>query len=86
MNIAIEAWMDELTKKLLDAFGSRLVLVGIQGSRARGEAKETSDIDAVVLIEGLNSVDVQCYREIVAALPHAELACGFIGSPAVLAS
>lgn len=86
MEIDIEARIDELAKRLLDAFGDRLILVGIQGSRARGEAKETSDIDAVVLIEGLATRDVECYRAIVATLPHAELACGFIGSPAVLSS
>lgn len=82
----IDIWMDELAKKLIDSFGNRLMLVGIQGSRGRGEAKESSDIDAVVVIDGLTNEDIELYRKIISTMPHSDLACGFIGSPEVLAN
>ncbi len=83
--LGIETWMEDLTRSLDQAFGSRLILVGLQGSRARGEAREGSDIDAVVVVDALSADDLACYQGVIASLPHAELACGFIGSPEVLA-
>lgn len=80
------SWINQLTVKLQDAFGERLHFVGIQGSRARGEAQPDSDIDSVVLIENLTANDIITYRKIVATMPHHEIACGFIGSPDVLAA
>ena len=52
--IDIESWMAELVERMCYTFGERLALVGIQGSRARGEARADSDIDAVVAVEGLS--------------------------------
>ncbi|WP_251198087.1 nucleotidyltransferase domain-containing protein [Anaerotardibacter muris] len=86
VEIDVNSWMRELRAKLVDAFGNRLVLVGIQGSRARGEERETSDIDSVVVIEELTAKDIEVFRGVVGTMPHAELACGFIGSPEVLAA
>lgn len=82
----IDAWMNDLIDQLKTEFKERLVLVGLQGSRARGEQREDSDIDVVVVIEDLNANDLASYRSIVQRMPHAELACGFIGSPDVLAA
>lgn len=62
------------------------MLVGLQGSRARGEQREDSDIDVVVIIEDLNADDLALYRNVIQEVPHAELACGFVGSPDVLAA
>lgn len=84
-DFSIDTWIDELAEKLTLAFGNRLVLVGIQGSRARGEANESSDIDAVVVIEDLTSKDIALYRKIVSEMPCSDLACGFISSPDTLA-
>lgn len=78
------AWAEDATAKLSQKFGKRLSFVGLQGSRARGEETESSDIDLVVLVEGLNSEDLAVYKELVHSMPHSELACGFIGSPDVL--
>ena len=78
--------MDEISTKLKDAFGDRLKLVGIQGSRARGEARPDSDIDAVVVIDGLSPKDLKRYESIVDSMPASELTCGFIGSADVLAA
>lgn len=78
------AWVEDAAEKLKQKFGDRLTFVGLQGSRARGEETLSSDIDLVVLVDGLSSEDLTTYREIIQSMPHAELACGFIGSPDVL--
>ena len=67
-------------------FGERVVFIGLQGSRARGEAHDNSDIDAVVLLDAMKAEDLVRYRSLVESMPHSELACGFIGSADVLAS
>lgn len=82
----IDVWMNDLIDQLKTEFKERLVLVGLQGSRARGEQREDSDIDIVVVIEDLNADDLASYRSVIQKMPHAELACGFIGSPDVLAA
>lgn len=82
----IDVWMNDLIGQLKIEFKERLVLVGLQGSRARGEQREDSDIDAVVIVEDLDADDLALYRSIVQRMPHAELACGFIGSPDALAA
>ena len=82
----INAWMNDLIDQLKTEFKERLVLVGLQGSRARGEQREDSDIDIVVVIEDLNAHDRASYRSAVQRMPHAELACGFVGAPDALAA
>lgn len=82
----IDTWMNDLIDQLKTEFKERLVLVGLQGSRARDEQREDSDIDIVVVIEDLNADDLASYRSVIQKMPHAELACGFIGSPDVLAA
>ena len=84
--IDIESWTDGLVGKALDVFGPRLKLVGIQGSRARGEARPDSDIDVVLVVEGLDDDDLAAYRALLATMPHGDLACGFTGSPELLAA
>ncbi len=85
-DIIVDAWMQELESKLTEAFGSRLALVGLQGSRSRNEARPDSDIDSVVLIDSLSTTDLETCRSIIAGMPHADLACGFIGSPETVAA
>lgn len=80
------AWARQVADELENEFGERLVFVGLQGSRARGEAHEGSDIDLVVVLDRLDARDLARYRGIIARQPHADLACGFIGSHAVLAA
>lgn len=82
----IDAWIDDLINQLRIGFEERLMLIGLQGSRARDEQREDSDIDVVVIIEGLNIDDLTACRSTIQRMPHAELACGFIGSPDVLAA
>ena len=77
-------WSKELARKLQAVFGNRVVFVGLQGSRARGEAREDSDIDAVVLLDAVMADDLARYRAIVESMPQSELACGFVGSATAL--
>lgn len=81
-----QAWMKQFLKAVQDAFGPRMVFVGLQGSRARGEASERSDIDVVVLLDQLSIADLDCYRAAVAALPSRELLCGFVSGREELAA
>lgn len=80
------AWAAEAAEKLEREFGERLVFVGLQGSRARGEARPTSDIDLVVLLDHVDAADLARYRSLVESMPEHELACGFIGSARALAA
>lgn len=80
------AWAEEATGKLKAEFGERLRFVGIQGSRARGEAREGSDIDLVVLLDHVDADDLARYCAVVQSMPHSELACGFVGPERVLAA
>ena len=82
----IDTWMNDLIDQLKTEFKERLVLVGLQGSRARGERPEHSDIGSVEFVDDLTAVDLASYRSVIQKMPHAELACGFIGSPDVLAA
>ena len=80
------AWANDVKDKLEKEFADRLVFVGLQGSRARGEAREDSDIDLVVLLDHIDASDLERYHTIVQAMPYCELACGFIGSKDALAA
>ena len=71
-------WMSLLKDRLLESFGDRVVFIGLQGSRARGEAGDESDIDAVVILDTLSVRDLGTYRGILDRMPHRKLACGFV--------
>ena len=75
----MEAWMTALIGHLQGAFGARLLFVGLQGSRARGEAGQGSDIDAVVILDAVSMEDIRTYRDVLAAMPGREDVCGFFG-------
>lgn len=73
-----EDYMNNLIKALKDAFGKRLIYVGLQGSYLRGEATETSDIDPMVVIDQLSCSDLDTYRAIIDQLPDPQNSCGFL--------
>ncbi|HBT96432.1 MAG TPA: nucleotidyltransferase domain-containing protein [Desulfobulbaceae bacterium] len=75
--IDIQAWMREAVTLLRQEFGSRLLFVGLQGSRRRGEAREDSDIDILTILDKLDVVDLAAYRKVLRTLPEGEKACGF---------
>mgnify|MGYP003424417177 CR=1 FL=1 len=43
-------WLHQFKEKLLNEFGESIQFIGLQGSRARNEATENSDIDVVVIL------------------------------------
>ena len=75
--IDVYSWMNELVKALEFKFADRLWFVGLQGSYARGEATDKSDIDAVVILDEVTVSDIESYSKILDTLPYRELACGF---------
>ncbi len=70
--------MDGYTAKITSVFGERIRFIGIQGSQARGEANENSDIDVVLLLDRLDYADIKAYDEAVSTLPERERLCGFL--------
>ena len=76
--IDITSWIKNFSQKLNETFGKRVWFIGLQGSYARGEATETSDIDLVVILEDLNISDIEAYDSILRTMPQRELACGFL--------
>ncbi|MBR2458630.1 MAG: nucleotidyltransferase domain-containing protein [Bacteroidaceae bacterium] len=76
--IDINVWMNDFLHKLNEVFANRVWFVGLQGSYARGEATETSDIDVVVILDELNASDILTYQDMLDTLPHRELICGFV--------
>ena len=76
--VNIEAWLEVYQRTVLEAFGSRVLFIGIQGSYGRGEATDKSDIDVVFILDKVEFADLEIYREITAGLPDRELLCGFV--------
>ncbi|MDR2893057.1 MAG: nucleotidyltransferase domain-containing protein [Deltaproteobacteria bacterium] len=75
--IDIQVWMREAVTLLQREFGARLLFVGLQGSRRRGEAREDSDIDILTILDKLDVADLAAYRRVLRTLPEGEKACGF---------
>jgi len=82
MNFNINTWMKGYLDELKALFGSRLLFVGLQGSFGRGEATESSDIDAVVILDQATPEDLKAYGAMLDKLPNREKVCGFNLRPA----
>ena len=78
MMIDYEKYIEQLTKDLQESIGERLIYVGLQGSYLRGEANDNSDIDIMVVIDGLKVSDMDLYREAINRLEQVDKSCGFI--------
>ena len=76
--IDINVWMNDFLQQLDEVFGSRIWFVGLQGSYARNEATENSDIDVVVILDTLSASDIKAYHDMLDTLPNRELICGFV--------
>lgn len=76
--IDIKTWVTSFTEKVEQTFSDRVWFIGLQGSYGRGEATDTSDIDAVVILDELRINDLITYRDMLDTLPNRELICGFI--------
>lgn len=55
---ALRLGLSQYAERLRAVFGERLVEVRLFGSFARGEANEDSDVDVLVLVEGLTQLEV----------------------------
>lgn len=82
----IRQWMDCYFQKMWGVFGDRIVFVGLQGSRGRGEAREDSDIDVVFLLDHVTAADLDAYHDAAADLPERSLLCGFVSGKEELAA
>lgn len=71
-------WTEGFLQALDARFGERVQFVGLQGSYARGEAGEHSDIDMVVILDVLSAADIQSYHDMLEGLEHRERICGFL--------
>ena len=78
MLVNIDMWMDKFLELLKADFSERICFVGLQGSYARGEATENSDIDVVVIFDELSASDIEKYGSMLDMLPNRELICGFV--------
>ena len=76
--IDITTWMQSFLQALNEAFGERVWFVGLQGSYGRGEARDSSDIDIVVILDELSASDIKAYNAMLNTLSHRELICGFL--------
>ena len=76
--IEIIPWMERFTQALRETFGKRVRFAGLQGSYARGEATDSSDIDLVVILDELTADDIAVYDAMLDSLEHRELVCGFL--------
>lgn len=74
----IELYTAALTSLLKEAYGDRLLFAGLQGSFARGEANESSDVDIMTVIDGITPADLDIYREALKKAGGEREACGFI--------
>lgn len=83
--VDIQSYISTLTDLLRQRFGPRLLYLGLQGSYLRGEATNNSDIDIMVIIDGLGVADLEAYRAAIASLDHFDKSCGFICSKADMA-
>ncbi len=85
MQPAIRQWMERFAALLIQNFGGRIRFVGLQGSCARGENTDDSDIDVVVLFDAADTETLLRYRTLIDALPERARICGFVSGVETLA-
>lgn len=76
--ISIDKYVEKLTAELKNAFGGRLLYIGLQGSYQRGEANENSDIDIMAVIDNMNVDDLIIYKNSIITVGDYDKSCGFI--------
>lgn len=77
-DVDMKSWVRAFEGQMKAEFGGRVCFLGLQGSRARGEAHAGSDIDVVAILDKVSLDELARYRAVLEKLPHCELACGFI--------
>ena len=76
----ISIFMESFKDNLLSLFNDNLLFLGIQGSYGRCEARETSDIDPVIILQHCGKDEILRYRSYVDTLPEKDILCGFVSS------
>lgn len=76
--IEIHSWLPKFLQAAEACFGERIFFLGLQGSYARGEARENSDLDLVLILDELSPGDIQSYNDLLNRMPHRNLLCGFL--------
>ena len=76
----INVWLEGFRVKLVSLFGRRLRLFGLQGSYGRGEQTAGSDIDVVVVIDGMSRRDIFAYRNMLDTMDRSSMICGFVAT------
>lgn len=82
----IEEWISDFSQKIQENFKSRIEFIGLQGSYAREEATEGSDIDVVVIFDKLKMDDLKKYDEIISKMSCRKKICGFLSGKDELAN
>lgn len=59
-------------------------LFGLQGSYGRGEQTADSDIDVVVIVDDMSHYDMLSYRNMIDAMDHSSMICGFVAGTSEL--
>ena len=81
----IDEYIDKLINLLKDAFGERLMYIGLQGSYLRNEETKNSDIDIMAVIDNLSVEDLKTYQKALVSAGSFDKSCGFICGKADLA-
>ena len=76
----INVFMESFKENLFRIFGDNLLFLGLQGSYGRGEAKETSDIDPVIILKQCGKDELLRYRAYIDTLDEKDIICGFVSS------
>lgn len=74
----VEEYIEELINELTEAFGERLLYIGLQGSYLRKEETENSDIDIMAVIDGFSVEDLKTYQKALVSVGNFDKSCGFI--------
>lgn len=74
----IDEYIDKLINLLKDAFGERLMYIGLQGSYLRNEETKNSDIDIMAVIDNLSVEDLKTYQKALVSAGSFDKSCGFI--------
>lgn len=77
-DFSIAEWLTEYVQRVKSIFADRVEFIGIQGSFARGEATENSDIDVVLLLDTFSYDDLKIYKKQLKDIKYREKVCGFV--------
>ncbi|KFI86126.1 nucleotidyltransferase domain-containing protein [Bifidobacterium pullorum subsp. saeculare DSM 6531 = LMG 14934] len=84
--IDLHTWKPAAKTALWEAFGERLLCLGLQGSYLRGEATADSDIDLLVVLDRVTIDDLDTFHAAMHSMPDGGRAVGFTCGRAELAA